>query len=637
MSDQAYARVLVVEDERTDAGLLNHLLVDLGAPADALVPARSLVEALDALESGEPTLALVDLFLPDSAGVDTVRQIRSRAPDLPLVVVSAAAETETAARSLQEGADDYLVKGAFDARALDRAVRHACERRRLWTEARKKTLELQRAERRLRAVIEANTDGMLIVDSEGRVRFSNESARSLFGVQSADLEGMHLGIPVVEGDDAVEMEGFHRAGGRPRLELRARAVEWDGGSAYLVVFRDVTTQRLLEERVRQAQKMEALGKLTGGIAHDFNNVLAVILNATEALGELLPPELVEARTELKEIDVSGRRAAGMIRRLLGFSRRGYLRFETVDLRSFTREAEGLVSRMLGDRVRIRIEVEEGGAEVRADPAALQQIILNVAANARDAMPRGGTLVLRAGRVSLDESHRARYPWVLPGVYERVSLSDTGTGMPREVLQRVFEPFFTTKGPEAGTGLGMAMVYGLMKQHRGLVHVHSEPGEGTTVDLFFPSSNREHREERARPKQAAPAPSGTETLLVVEDEPALRRAMERILRNAGYQVVLAADGREGLERFRVHARELDLVLTDLVMPQLGGREVVAGMRAAGSRLPVLLVTGYGAEYMDEIDDGDVSILTKPWTRESLLRAVRAALGGPGARSDAAGIA
>ena len=634
-SGGAYRRVLVIEDEATDAVILDHLLVELGADPEALLHARSLSEAADALATHSPTLAVVDLFLPDSGGVETVRRIRARAPDLPLVVVSAAADTETAVHSLQEGADDYLVKGDFDARSLDRAVRHAGERRRLWTDARRKTLELQRAERRLRSVIEANTDGMLIVDARGRVRFCNESARSLFGLEGEPLEGSLLGVPVVDGTDAVEVEGPELAGRRPRLELRARPVDWEGTPAHLVVLRDVTTQRLLEERVRQAQKMEALGKLTGGIAHDFNNVLAVILNGTEALGELIPAELREAHAELREIDVSARRAAGMIRRLLGFSRRGYLRFETVDLRSFTHDATGLMRRMLGDRIHIHAEVEEGEAEVRADPAALQQVFLNVAANARDAMPHGGTLTIHAGRISLDETHRARYPWVMPGVYERVSVSDNGIGMPEDVLRRLFEPFFTTKGPEAGTGLGMAMVYGLMKQHRGLVHVHSEVGRGTTVDLFFPSARREHRPGPTPPQ--APAPSGTETLLVIEDEPALRRAMERILRNAGYHVVLAGDGREGLERFRAHATEIDLVLSDLVMPQLGGREVVAGLRSEGSEVPLLLVTGYGAEYMDEIDDDGVSVLTKPWSRESLLRAVRAALGGPGARPDAAGIA
>jgi signal transduction histidine kinase len=634
-----FRRVLVVEDEPTDAAVLNHLLVDLGASAGTLLLARSLTEALEAVAARAPTVAVVDLFLPDSAGVDTVRQIRARAPDLPLVVVSAAADIETAVHSLQEGADDYLVKGDFDAHSLDRAVRHAAERRRLWTDARRKTLELQRAERRLRSVIEANTDGMLIVDAAGRVRFCNESARSLFGLDGATLEGLHLGIPVMMGTEPVEVEGPELLGRRPRLELRARPVDWEGVPAHLVVLRDVTTQRLLEERVRQAQKMEALGKLTGGIAHDFNNVLAVILNGTEALAELLPSDLPEARAELKEIDVSARRAAGMIRRLLGFSRRGYLRFESLDLRGFTQDATELMRRMLGDRIHIRAEVQEGEAEVRADPAALQQIFLNVTANARDAMPEGGTLTVRAGQVTLDETHRARYPWVMPGVYERVSISDTGVGMTDDVLQRVFEPFFTTKGPQAGTGLGMAMVYGLMKQHRALVHVQSKAGQGTTVDLFFPSARKEHRTAplRTTATAAPPGPSGTETLLVIEDEPALRRAMQRILGNAGYRILLAADGREGLERFRAHAKEVDLVLSDLVMPQLGGREVVAGLRAAGSSIPVLLVTGYGAEYMDEIQDEGVSMLTKPWSRESLLRAVRAALGGPGARPDAAGIA
>jgi two-component system, cell cycle sensor histidine kinase and response regulator CckA len=627
--DHLASRVLIVEDEGSDAVVLTHALAGLGVPHASIFQASSLAEALSRLASDRPTLAIVDLGLPDSEGPDTVRQLRARAPDLPLIVISGAADSVAAARSLQEGADDYLVKGDFDARALDRAVRHAGERRRLWTEARLKTLETERAERRLRAVIEANADGMLIVDRAGVVRFSNESARALFGRPGESLVGVSLGLPDMNETDAVEMDVPERADGPVRLELRARPMEWEGAPARLVVLRDVTMQRQLEERLRQSQKMEALGKLTGGIAHDFNNVLAVILNGTDVLAELVPAELTEARTELREIEVSARRAAGMVRRLLGFSRKEYLRFETLDVRAFTSDALSLVRRMLDDRVRLEHVFEEGIGEIRADPAALQQIFLNVAANARDAMPEGGTLSMSVGRMALDESHRQRHPWVRPGIYERISIQDTGIGMPDDVVTRIFEPFFTTKGPEAGTGLGMAMVYGLMKQHRGLVHVESEPGRGTRVDLYFPDA---HQEDRAEPVLMIPerkpvgdvAARGSETLLVVEDEPALRRAMARVLGAAGYVVLLAADGREGLEVYERERDRIDMVVSDLVMPQLGGREVLAELRRADVRIPLLLVTGYGVEYVEELRDEHVSMLTKPWSRDTLLGAVRSAL-------------
>jgi two-component system, cell cycle sensor histidine kinase and response regulator CckA len=282
--------------------------------------------------------------------------------------------------------------------------------------------------------------------------------------------------------------------------------------------------------------------------------------------------------------------------------------------------------MVTNDVSIRSSVEAGLGNVRADPAALQQIFLNVVANARDAMPGGGEFSVEVRPVDLDESHRERYPWVLPGRYERVSLTDTGVGMTEETLARIFEPFFTTKGPEAGTGLGMAMVYGLMKQHRGLVHVHSRPGRGTRVELFFPSSSASGRTGSEPAPTRADAPRNQGTILVIEDEPALRRGMERVLTSAGYQVLLAQDGREGIESYRRDPARIDLVVSDLVMPRLGGREVLAEVRGSGDPCPFLLITGYGADSLAELRGRGVSMLTKPWTQRDLLEAVRDAMGG-----------
>jgi len=636
-------RVLLVEDEAADALVLAHALVHIGIPADSLVRVPSLVQAL--LHLSDPTvgLAIVDLGLPDSEGPATVRAMRERNPDLPLIVISGAGEAATALSSLKEGADDYLVKGAFDTEALERAIRHSIERRKLWVEARRRAVAVERAERRLRTVVEANSDGMLIVDEEGTIRFANEAAARLLKSNGQALEGVRLGVPVAIQDEAAELDSIRTDGSPGKLEMRRRAIEWEGRRAHLLVLRDVTEHRLLEERIRQSQKMEALGKLTGGIAHDFNNVLAVILNATDNLSEAVPRTFTEAHQELREIERYAKRAAGMVRRLLGFSRKEFLRFETVDLRAFTDDALVLMRRVLDDRVTLESEVDPGVGYVRADPAALQQIFLNIVANARDAMPSGGKFQVDVRGVDLDRSHKARYPWIVPGRYECVSLTDTGSGMTSEVLARVFEPFFTTKGPDEGTGLGMAMVYGLMKQHRGLVHVHSQPGKGARVDLFFPNAAMGDRpaEARTEPVQVGAAmelvasAGGARTLLVVEDEPALRRGMERILQAAGYHVVTAADGAEGLQVWRDHQDRIDLVISDLVMPKLGGREVLAGIRAQGARCPFLLVTGYGAASVEELRADDVSLLTKPWSREALLAAVREALHRPDGKWHAAG--
>jgi two-component system, cell cycle sensor histidine kinase and response regulator CckA len=636
-------RVLLVEDEAADALVLEHALAHIGIPANTVVRASSLVQALPHLSDPAVGLAIVDLGLPDSSGPATVRTLREHNPDLPLIVISGAHEAANALASLKEGADDYLVKGAFDTETLERAIRHSIERRKLWVEARRRAVAVERAERRLRTVVEANTDGMLIVDAEGSIRFANEAATRLLASKGQTLDGVRLGVPVAIQDEPAELDSIRADGSPGKLEMRRRAIEWEGRPAHLLVIRDVTEHRLLEERIRQSQKLEALGKLTGGIAHDFNNVLAVILNATDNLSETIPRTFTEAHQELREIDRYAKRAAGMVRRLLGFSRKEFLRFETVDLRAFTEDALVLMRRVLDDRVALETDVDSGVGYVRADPAALQQIFLNIVANARDAMPGGGTFRVDVRGVDLDRSHKARYPWIVPGRYECVSLSDTGSGMSSDVLSRVFEPFFTTKGPDEGTGLGMAMVYGLMKQHRGLVHVYSQPGKGARVDLFFPNAAvgdrpMEPRTEAVQGRTASePKASGgaARTLLVVEDEPALRRAMERILRTAGYEVLTAADGAEGLQVWREHQGDIELVISDLVMPKLGGREVLAGLRAEGARCPFLLVTGYGAASVEELRAGGVPMLTKPWTREALLAAVREALQPSGGKRHLAG--
>jgi len=396
-----------------------------------------------------------------------------------------------------------------------------------------------------------------------------------------------------------------------------------------MIAEDVTEQRTLERALQQAQKMETIGRLTSGIAHDFNNLLTVILAQSNLMAKALPADpSAELRRDLAELTDAARRGAELVHRLLGFSRH-----ETLDLRplsapEWVREELPTLRRLLPATIEVQCDAEPEAGVVEADAGALEQILLNLATNARDAMPGGGTLHLDVRRTRLDAEDRPLHAWVEPGSYVCIAVSDTGAGMDATTQARVFEPFFTTKPAGVGTGLGMAMVYGLVKQHKGFVHVYSEVGQGTTVKLYLPLALEE---PVAAPEAGGEEmlPGGTETILLVEDDVHLRTVAQRLFEKVGYRVLAAADGAEGLATYRARARELDLVITDLVMPKASGQALYEAIRAEqGSAKPVkvLFTSGYPAPDFRESLAGDpnVAFVTKPWTASELLRQIRGLL-------------
>jgi len=392
---------------------------------------------------------------------------------------------------------------------------------------------------------------------------------------------------------------------------------------YVGLQRDVSHERDLEEQLRQGQKMEALGELTGGIAHDFNNLLGVMLANTSLLRAELPPDPPEPQSYVADIERAILAGAETVRKLLAFSRKERLALRALDLGRELRDIEPLLRRTLPETISIRFDAPATGPAILADASALQQILLNLGTNARDAMPEGGVLTVSARQVEfrLDDD-----PLVdgfdQPGPYACVSVTDSGCGMDNATLLRVFEPFFTTKPTGEGTGLGLPMVFGLMKQHGGFVRVYSEPGLGTTVRLYFPLTDAP---AVAEPEAAPTAEHGTETILVVEDQETLRRATARALRKLGYQVLVAGDGSEALEVLREHGAEIGLVISDVVMPKLGGLELYRRIRESGNPVPFFLTSGYPAGTGDAASvPSDVSVLEKPWTLESLGRRIREVL-------------
>ncbi len=382
--------------------------------------------------------------------------------------------------------------------------------------------------------------------------------------------------------------------------------------------------RSLEEQLRQAQKMDSVGQLAGGVAHDFNNLLQVILgNAELALG--LQDDAVRVAEILGEIRRSAERAAELTQQLLVFSRRQMIRPVVLDLHELLERVVKMLTRLLGEGVELRFKAGGFAAHVSADPGALEQVVVNLALNARDALGARGVIGIETALEQVDHVP-AGQPWATPGSYVVLRVTDDGCGMSSEVIEHIFEPFFTTKGPGKGTGLGLSVVYGIVRQHAGLITVDSAPQNGARFEVKIPLS--EQAPASARSRTSPPPPGGNETILVVEDEPMVRDLARNLMEQAGYRVIVACDGEEALAVFRARGLEVDLVLLDVVMPKLGGREVRDGVRRLRPGIRILFTSGYdlGARGVFAPGPGE-HVIPKPYRAPELLRRIREVLDGP----------
>ena len=421
-----------------------------------------------------------------------------------------------------------------------------------------------------------------------------------------------------------EVEWKRKDGARILVRLSGRAIRGPDGAvaSFEMMAEDITERRALEEQLRQSQKIEALGQLTGGIAHDFNNLLTIILANGELVSRALGPEHDE-QADLRDLIAAALRGRVMIRDLLGFARRSSLDLEILDLNDVVSTLSGMLRRIVPADIEIVVVRDEATPEFRADLHAVEQVVFNLATNARDAMPGGGVLRIETRRGVPTEEQRAAAGADSASLWACLAVEDTGVGMDEATRRRVFEPFFTTKSRGKGTGLGMATVFGLIKQHGGVIDVDSIPGRGTRVRIYFPAV-------------AAPAPAeddgleggravrgGNETILVVEDETDLRRVAKRILEQAGYHVLTAADGHDALEVLRRPPGPIHLVLSDLVMPRLGGRGLFDAARRDGNTTPFLFASGYspGDDRGTLPPELGVPLLYKPWTHDDVLTRVR----------------
>jgi two-component system cell cycle sensor histidine kinase/response regulator CckA len=387
---------------------------------------------------------------------------------------------------------------------------------------------------------------------------------------------------------------------------------------------DVAAPCCPDEQIRQAQKAEAIGRLAGGIAHDFNNLLGVIGGYADLVLRELGAE-DPRRHRVVQIRRAADRAAALTRQLLAFSRKQVLQPRVLDVGVVVSDLEEMLRRLIGEDIQVVVIKEPGLGHVRADPSQLEQVLLNLAANARDAMPSGGTLTIETANVDLGPVYVALHPGARPGRYVMLAISDTGVGMDAATLSRVFEPFFTTKELGRGTGLGLATVYGIVKQSEGCIWAYSEPGRGTTFKVYLPRADASLDDEPLQPP-AGPSPVGTETVLVVEDEEALRSLIAEMLTCQGYQVVEAASPRAALEAAERGESPFDLVVTDLIMPGMSGRELGERLTALFPGLGVLYISGYTDDVVMRrgLLDPRMNFLQKPFTLDDLAQKVREAL-------------
>lgn len=582
--------------------------------------------ALQLLDSGaEVDALLTDFELPDGSVFDLIKDIRQRRQStLPIVLNTRAGDEETAAQALRLGANDYLVKTPGYHTRLAWSLENACLR----AEASGSERALHERESHFRSLIENLSDLITTLDANGRVVFQSVSVSPALGLPVDEVTGRRA-LRFVHPKDRPHvlqelrralrepglLFGFpvrlrHRDGTWRHFEVRGRSAAAVSRPTQLILnSRDVTEQAQLEVQYRHAQKLEAVGHLSAGIAHDFNNLLSIVQLNAALLSQLVGTSPDEIRA-VRGIEHACERGAQLTRQLLVFSRREQIQFADVELNGVIAGISPMLTRVLGEALKVQTALAPGELHSRADAGMLEQVLVNLAVNARDAMPGGGTLRIETSTVELEAasapllSAEAR-----PGSFACLSFSDTGCGISADVLPHIFEPFYTTKAPGQGTGLGLAVVYGIVKQHTGWVQVQSTPGRGTTFRIYLP---------RFDPPPAAVVPAAAkspprgrgETILVVEDERSLRLIVQLTLEHFGYRVLVAATGAEALEVWRQHRGEIALVLTDLVMPDgMNGRELAEQLLAERPDLPVIFTSGYSANLSDDLDP-EVNFVSKP---------------------------
>ena len=637
ISSPATLRALVVEDSPADAEL-----VVSGLRRAGLRLVFDLVDTperfRERLEKTEYDFILSDYNLRTWTAADALEILRKSGVDVPLIVVTGTLGDEGAVECIKQGAADFVLKDRLQ--RLPFAVARALADKAQRQMAAQLDSQIRRAKREWERTFDAVPDPIVMIDHQGCIRRANRAAGAMVGMEPGQLIGKRC------------YEVLHRTAEPPphcpyqRLLSSGREERGDLQEAWLGrsfdatatplcdsqgalsgcvhVWRDVTERRRLEEQYRQAQKMEAVGRLAAGVAHDFNNLLMAITGYSELLLARLG-ERDPLRRYVEEVKKAGDRAASLTRQLLTFSRQQVLELRVLDLNSVVANVDKMLRRVIGEDIELVAILGADLAPVKADPGQLEQVILNLAVNSRDAMPQGGKLTIETSSVELAEASSHRHGELSPGNYVVLAVSDSGCGMDSETQAHIFEPFFTTKEQGKGTGLGLAMVYGILKQSGGSVWVYSEVGQGTTFKVYLPQVNEKVTAQVPRPPQPV-LTRGWETILLVEDEEPVRSLVRSVLEASGYAVLEARHGEDALVVSEQHKGPIQLLVTDVVMPEMSGPELAEHLAPFHREMKVLYMSGYtegSIQHHGRLGLG-TAYLPKPFTPETLVRKVREVL-------------
>ena len=650
------ARVLVIDDQPASIDVLRASLTTF-VPGVEILTASSGEEGLCAARDELPDLVLLDAMMPVMDGFEVCQELKTDpvTASIPVLMVSGAmTDTSARVRGLEVGAEGYICK-PFAIPELIAQIKTLVRLKRttdalrdrerdLEKELALRTGALRESEQKFRSLFDQLPDAILVCDERGRVLDANPTARQLSGVCRGALIGTPVNDLFAPSDREAagsKFPGWFRGeseftdglnwqkNGHPLpVQIHSTRIQYLGDTAAVVLqVRDLTEHKRLQEQFHQAQKMEAVGRLADGIAHDFNNLLTSILS----FGQLVLDDLGSdhpVAVNAREIIHTAERAGELSQQLLTFSRRQVIQRTPQDLNGIVRDMDRMLRRTLGEDVELVCLLADGLPVVEADATRLGQVIMNLAVNARDAMPTGGRLAIQTRSVTLTPQDCAQLPDVEPGPFVVLSISDTGCGMTPEVMEHLFEPFFTTKEDEGGTGLGLSTTYGIAKQFGGHIQVDSQPGVGTTFRVYLPESEGEPAAPKSRPGGKAPARGG-ETLLLVEDEPSLRDVTAQILRRLGYKVYTASGGTEALDLARKRRDDIQLLLTDMIMPGMDGWTLARTLREEDPELRVVFISGYSDGFITRhgIQEESIDLLPKPFRRDALARKIREVLDRP----------
>lgn len=661
--------ILIVDDDEAQLKTLSSII-----ELEQLRPicCRTATAALQACREQPINVAILDLRLPDMNGLELVRQLREQNPQIKVIINTGYASLDSALAAINESVFAYVRKmgdvteliGHIH-RALHRHLASYSEA--LALEVRKRTKELldanealknevnerKRVEealwntsQRFRTMIENASDIVLIMDADGKFRYASPAMEKLLGYSSEDAVGQHYSN-LIHPDDAqivaasIQEARKHPLVSMPEIECRIRhrnstwytlamtitnLLEKPIINGFLLNGHDITERKNLEDQLRQSQKMEAVGRLAGGVAHDFNNMLTVITGYTEILLNRYLPEGSPMRREVEEIKKAGDRATALTRQLLTFSRKHMFQLKILDLNLIVTNLEKMLLHLIGEDVLLITELDPHLGQIKADPGQIEQIIMNLVVNARDAMPNGGQLTIKTTNIDVDSSFARKRVGLQAGPYVLLSITDNGLGMDEETKAHIFEPFFTTKEHGKGTGLGLATVYAIITQCQGYIHVETELGRQTTFDIYLPRVVS-HAKEVVPAISPSDTVIGTETILLVEDELSVRELASHVLRMDGYRVLEADSGADALRVGEEYVHTIDLLVTDVIMPGgINGRELAEQLAKKRPDMKILYMSGYTNNAIAKFGvlETDLAFLQKPFTLRALSAKTRQVL-------------